>query len=125
VIAQAGIRAESASDAPKQGCNLPAVPAPEVVCNVIARQHDYIRIELINALDAAAQVLAANGAAVVKVADMRYSRAVQPVTAAAQVQVDFNHFEPLRREQFGIDRRAGAEAERPKSGASEVQASIN
>jgi len=43
---------------------------------VIARQHDYIDLELINALDAAAQVLAADGAAVVKVADMRYSRAV-------------------------------------------------
>jgi hypothetical protein len=56
---------------------------------------------------------------------MCYSRAVQSVTAALQVQVDFNHFEPLRREQFGIDRRAGAEAECPQSGASEVQASVN
>jgi hypothetical protein len=125
VIAQAGIRAESASDAPKQGCNLPAVPAPEVVCDVIAGQHDYIDLELINAFDAAAQILAADGAAVVKVADMRYSRAVQPVTAAAQIQVDFNNFEPLRREQLGIDRRAGAEAECPQGGASEVQASLN
>jgi hypothetical protein len=92
---------------------------------VIARQHDYIDLELIDALDAAAQILAADGAAVVKVADMRYSRAVQSVAAAAQVEVDLDNFEPLRREQFGIDRRAGAEAECPQGGASEVQASIN
>lgn len=71
MIAQAGKGGESALDAAEQSDDVFPVPALDIISDVVAGQQHDIDVERIDSFDAATQILAADGPAVMEVADMR------------------------------------------------------
>lgn len=70
VIAQAGEGGESALDVAEQRDDVLPVSALDVISDVIAGQQHDIDVEGIDPFDAASQIFAADGTAVMEVADV-------------------------------------------------------
>ena len=80
---------------------------------------------MVDAFDAAGEVLCADGAAEVNIAYVGDSGSVQSVMALREMEVYIDDFEPLSSGTVYIDCRAGAEAEGTEGEALQIEASID
>jgi len=117
VISEAGVHAEAAAEGSEQINDLAPVSSEQVVCYVVAREHDDVDVEEIYSLEAAAEILGAYGSAVVNVAYVCDSCAVEAVIGILEGKVYLGNFEPLGFGVLDAGCGSGAESQRSEGGA--------